>query len=290
MRALVPTVSFEFFPPQTEKGEEALWDKVVKLAACDPAFMTVTYGACGSTRDKTVDLAIRMRAKSGRPSAAHLTFIATPKNELRRIADKLWGEGVRHIVALRGDLPAGTAPVDPTAEHFAFTSDFVESLKSWHDFEISVGAYPEKHPAAPDLASDLEALRKKCGAGADRAITQFFFDNAVFYRFRDVAADAGIETPIVPGILPIVDYEKMLRFAQSCQASVPPSLAAQFERLKNDPEGTKMLAADLLVAQVTDLAAEGVPHLHFYTLNQSALALKAVQALNPALQEAALAV
>ncbi len=275
-----PTVSFEFFPPNSDKGEEAFWPRVEKLAACNPAFMTMTYGAGGSTRDRTVDMAIQMFQRTGIPSAAHLTCVATPKNELKRIVDKLWDNGIRHIVALRGDLPSGMLRPDPSdTDYFHYTSDFVEGLKSWHPFQISVGAYPEKHPDAPDLSADIEALKKKCAAGADRAITQFFFDNDVFYRFRDAVAAAGISVPVVPGILPVLDYEKMLRFARTCQATVPAEMAEAFGNVQSDSEAFKALARERLIRQVTDLAKNGAGHIHFYTLNHSSLPVAACAAL-----------
>ncbi len=276
----VPNVSFEFFPPNSDKGEGSFWPRVDRLAGYRPAFMTMTYGAGGSARDRTVDLAIQLYKRTGIPSAAHLTCIATPKKELHRIADKLWDNGIRHIVALRGDLSSGMLRPDLSDnDYFHYTSDFVQGLKAWHPFEISVGAYPEKHPDAPDLSADIEALRKKCEAGADRAITQFFFDNNLFYKFRDELVRAGIHTTLIPGILPIVDYDKMLRFARTCQATVPPGLMEKFEKVKDNPEAMKVLSADIVTAQVMDLASEDVRHLHFYTLNQSSLVIKACEAL-----------
>jgi methylenetetrahydrofolate reductase (NADPH) len=275
-----PTISFEFFPPKTEKAAETLWEAVPQLAAFDPLYMTVTYGAGGSTRDGTVDTITRMARETKIPMAAHLTFINTPKSQLREFTSALWAAGIKHIVALRGDMPQGLQwPLDPDQEYFQFTSDFVEGLKGWHDFEISVGCYPEKHPDAPDMKADIQALKLKCDAGADRAITQFFFDNEIFYRFRDECAKAGITTPIVPGLLPIYDFKSMTGFAARCQASVPDWLLAKFAGLEDKPEEALKVASDLLAQQSLDLAAAGVEHIHYYTMNKSPITLAAAKAL-----------
>ncbi|MCB1581040.1 MAG: methylenetetrahydrofolate reductase [NAD(P)H] [Rhodospirillales bacterium] len=275
-----PTISFEFFPPKTDKAADALWDAVADLAALGPKFMTVTYGAGGSTRDGTVDTIAKMKEDTGLPIGSHLTFINTPKDQLHEFTSALWAAGIRHIVALRGDMPDDLQwPLDTDAEYFQYTSDFVEGLKRWHDFEISVGCYPEKHPDAPDLSADIAALKLKCEAGADRAITQFFFDNDVYYTFRDACTKAGIQTPMVPGLLPIHDYKNMCSFAKRCQASVPGWLNEKFAGLENKPEEAQKIATDLLILQAEDLARNGVEHLHFYTLNKSAITAETCEAL-----------
>ena len=275
-----PSISFEFFPPKTEKAATALWEAVPELAALGPKFMTVTYGAGGSTRDGTVDTIVKMKEDTGLPIGSHLTFINTPKDQLHEFTSALWAAGIRHIVALRGDMPDDLQwPLDSDAEYFQYTSDFVEGLKNWHDFEISVGCYPEKHPDAPDMSADLAALKLKCDAGADRAITQFFFDNDVYYAFRDKCADAGINTPIVPGLLPIHDFKNMCGFAKRCQASVPPNLHAKFAGLEDAPEEAQKIATDLLIMQAEDLAENDAKHIHFYTLNKSAITFEVCEAL-----------
>jgi methylenetetrahydrofolate reductase (NADPH) len=275
-----PTISFEFFPPKTEKAAEILWDAVPKLAAHAPEFMTVTYGAGGSTRTGTVDTIARMSKDHGIPMAAHLTFINTPKDQLHEFTSALWAAGVKHLIALRGDMPPGLQwPLDPDKEYFQFTSDFVAGLKSWHDFEISVGCYPEKHPDAPSLDADIAALKLKCDAGADRAITQFFFDNSVYYEFREKCTQAGITTPIVPGLLPIYDFKSMTGFAKRCQASVPDWLMGKFEGLEDSPEDALKVATDLLIGQSLDLAENGAEHIHYYTMNKAPITIAAVQAL-----------
>lgn len=266
----MPTFSFEFFPAKTEKGAEALRQTSKDLAALGPKYMTVTYGAGGSTRDGTLSTIKAMQDDTGLPVAGHLTFINTTKQDLKALTDQWWDEGIHHIVALRGDMPDDLAwPLDDDGDYFQYTSEFVEALKSWHDFEISVGAYPEKHPDAPSLNDDIHALKLKCDAGADQAKTQFFFDNDCFYRFRDSCAAAGIKTPIQPGLLPIHDFEKMKSFAARCQASVPRWIEEKLERFTGQPEDIKATATDILQAQVDDLIKNDVPHIHFYTLNKT---------------------
>ncbi len=246
------------------------------LALLNPAFMTVTYGAGGSTRDGTVDTVRAVREKTGIKTAAHLTYINTPITELEDYVRTLWDSGIRHIVALRGDMPADLSwPLDPDADYYQFTSDFVAGLKRVRDFEISVGAYPEKHPDSPSLDADIVALKRKQEAGADRAITQFFFDNDVYFAFAETAQAQDVTIPIVPGLLPIADFEKMLRFADTCQAGVPDWLRDKFAAMP-DPDDRLKLAADILTEQVAALAAGGVPHIHFYTLNKAHLTAQAV--------------
>ena len=263
---LAPSISFEFFPPKSGKSAADLLETVGTLSAHNPKFMTVTFGAGGGSRDGTLATLKNLQRAAPVPFGSHLTYISLTKQELDHYTDLLWDQGVRHLVALRGDMPADLVwPLDPDAEYYQFTSDFVAALMKRHPFDISVGAYPEKHPDAPDMAADLEALKKKCDAGAARAITQFFFDNDVYYRFVDMAEKAGITTPIVPGLLPIHDFEKACSFAGRCAASVPDHLRMRFA----DPSHN--LAADILAAQVDDLISNGVPHIHFYTLNKSAI-------------------
>lgn len=265
-----PSFSFEFFPPKTDDGITPLMQAVSELAALKPAFMTMTYGAGGAGGTRTSELALRMQTETGIPSAAHITFITLDKKQLADFADDLWNSGVKRIIALRGDFPANwQAPDYAKGEHYRYTDEFVRGLKNQHDFDISVGAYPEKHPDAPDLSADIEALRKKCAAGATRAITQFFFDNTSYYRFLDLVEKAGIKTPIVPGLLPIQNFEKAKTFAERCGAHIPAWLAARFEGLSEEDAGK--VAEETLAAQVSDLAAQGVPHIHFYALNKAPL-------------------
>lgn len=273
-----PTISFEYFPPKTEKAAENLWSAMDDLSQLDPLYMTVTYGAGGSTQDGTFDTLKKAKERYGIPLASHLTFINKTKKEMYEIADKLWDLGIHHIIALRGDMPDDLKwPLDTDVNYFQYTSYFVEALLARHPFEISVGCYPEKHPDAECINSDIEALKLKCHAGASRAITQFFFDNDVFYEFREQCAKAGIKTPIIPGLLPIHDFKSMCGFAGKCQANVPDWLHGRFEDV-SDEDAVK-IAVDLLVGQSVDLAANGVDHIHYYTLNKSAITTQACEAL-----------
>ncbi len=274
-----PTFSFEFFPPKTPQSEADLSLTAAALAATGPRYMTVTYGAGGTTREGTLQTVTRLAQETRVPMAAHLTFCATPKADLDRYIDALWDAGIHHLVALRGDLPPGKSMADYTGDqYYHYTSDFVEALLKRHPFEISVGAYPEKHPDAPSLALDIEALRKKCNAGATRAITQFFFDNEIYYRFLDLTAKAGITTPIIPGLLPIADYARVVRFAGQCHATIPPAYQSAFAAAEGKPDEIQKLATELLARQVEDLVRHGVPHIHFYTLNRSEICLAACKA------------
>lgn len=271
-----PAISFEFFPPKTPQGEESLMEAVKALATLKPSFMTVTFGAGGSTRDGTLKTLEAMRRVTDIPLACHLTFISITKTELKAYLDTLWDMGVRHIVALRGDMPADLQwPLDPDLDYYQYTSDFIEGIKAHKPFEISVGAYPDKHPDAPDLAADIIALKKKCEAGADRAITQFFFDHDRYSHFLTEVEDQGIKTPIVPGILPIGNYESMLKFADRCGAYIPHAIRTRFEGA--DAADHPEIAADILRWQIEDLARRGAQHLHFYTLNKADMLIPALR-------------
>ncbi|MCK5285132.1 MAG: methylenetetrahydrofolate reductase [NAD(P)H] [Alphaproteobacteria bacterium] len=275
-----PTISFEFFPPKTEKSTEMLWKTVAELATLDPKFMTVTYGAGGSTRDGTVNTIEQIMEQTNIPTGSHLTFINTPKEELHSYIDELWNKNIHHIIALRGDMPDNLQwPLDSDGDYFQYTSDFVEGLKKWHAFEISVGCYPEKHPDAPSLEADIQALKLKCDAGADRALTQFFFENDKYYSFVDKCRVAGIDTPICPGLVPIHDFKSLVRFAKNCNANIPDWLHEKFDGLEDKPEEAMKIATDLLVEQTLDLAGNGVKHFHFYTLNKVNIIREACTAL-----------
>ncbi len=274
-----PTFSFEFFPPKTSKSRIELAPVARELATLNPSFMTVTYGAGGSSRDWTMETAAAMQEDIGIPVAAHLTCVNTFKGDMKDIADRLWGNDIRHIVALRGDVPHEDMPLDYNdKDYYHYANELVAGLKSWHDFEISVAAYPEKHPEASDLDTDIEHLKRKCDAGATRAITQFFFENETFYRFLDKTQAAGITIPIVPGVLPIPNFEKMLGFAAMCQAKVPHWLHEKFRELEDKPAENLKVAEDVLAAQCHDLADHGVEHLHFYTLNKTDITMQACKA------------
>ena len=265
------TVSFEFFPPNDAEMERTLWSSLERLAPLAPRFVSVTYGADGSTRERTHNVVTRILRETALTPAPHLTCVGAPRGEILDIAHGYWDAGVRHIVALRGDAPAGQVGYTPHPDGFAYAADLVKGLRAVGDFDISVAAYPEVHPEAPDAKFDLDNLRAKLDAGASRAITQFFFDTDAYLRFRDQCAAAGITAPIVPGILPITRFPQMLRFAKRCGASVPEWLAHRFDGLDDDPETRRMIAASFAIEQVRRLQEHGVQEFHFYTLNRAEL-------------------
>ena len=265
-------VSFEFFPPKTEKMVQTLWDCVKRLEPLCPSFVSVTYGAGGSTRERTHDTVVRIARETTLRPAAHLTCVGHHRGEVDDIARRYWDEGIRHIVALRGDAPEGAGAYRPTPGGYAYAADLVAGLKRVADFEISVAAYPETHPDAPDAAFDLDNLKRKVDAGATRAITQYFFDVDVYRRFIDRVHAAGITVPVLPGILPVTNFAQVQKFSAACGASVPAWMAKLFEGLDNDPETRLLVAATVAAEQCRALAADGVTDFHFYTLNRADLA------------------
>jgi methylenetetrahydrofolate reductase (NADPH) len=274
-----PRVSFEFFPPKTPALQESLWRSVDRLAPLAPAFVSVTYGAGGSTRERTHDTVVRLVRQWQLPTAAHLTCVGASRDEVDAVARHYWDAGVRHIVALRGDPPEQGTRFAPHPDGYQNAAELVAGLRRIADFEISVAAYPEKHPDSADEAADFDNLRRKLDAGADRAITQFFFEPEMFLRFRDKAAAAGIDAPLVPGILPVTNFGQVARFATTCGATVPDWLAAQFDGLEEDAETRALIAAAIAVEQCQKLAAAGVDQFHFYTLNRAQLAYAICHAL-----------
>jgi len=274
-----PRVSFEFFPPSTPKMEETLWNSIQRLAPLNPRFVSVTYGADGSTRDRTHRIVHRIIEETGLRAAPHLTCVGASKTEVQEIAQKYWDEGIRDIVALRGDPPEGVGTYVPHADGYEFGVDLVAGLREVADFEISVAAYPESHPEAPNPAFDLLNLQRKIDAGATRAITQFFFDTDRFLRFRDNCADLGITESIVPGILPINKFPQLLRFANMCGAKVPQWLHERFEGLDDDEETRRMISANITIEMVHKMQAEGINEFHFYTLNRAELTYAICHAL-----------
>ena len=274
-----PSVSFEFFPPHTAEMEATMWRSIERLAALEPSFVSVTYGADGSTRERTHDAVERITRETDMTAAPHLTCIGASRGEIDDIARGYWDMGIRHLVALRGDAPHGVEKYEPHPDGYAYASDLVEGLKKVADFEISVAAYPEVHPEAPNAAFDLDNLKRKLDAGATRAITQFFFETDVFLNFRDRCAAAGIDSPIVPGILPITRFPQLEKFAAACGASVPDWLREWFAGLEDDTQTRQMIAASIAISQVRRLQAEGIDEFHFYTLNRSDLAFAICHAL-----------
>jgi methylenetetrahydrofolate reductase (NADPH) len=284
-------VSFEFFPPNTAQMEQTLWSSIERLAPLKPRFVSVTYGADGSTRTRTHSIVTRVMKETSLTAAPHLTCIGASREEVLDIARGYWADGIRHIVALRGDPPQGAATYQPHPDGFAYASDLVAGLRSVADFEISVAAYPETHPEALNADADLNNLKAKLDAGASRAITQSFFDMEQFLRFRDRCAQAGITAPIVPGLLPIISLPQLLRFAARTAMSVPDWLRHRFDGLDDDADTRRMIAAAVAIEQVQQLAREGVEEFHFYTLNRAELTYAICHALGvrPQTQNAAVA-
>lgn len=266
------SVSFEFFPPASEKMEQTLWAAIEKLAPLAPNFVSVTYGAGGSTRERTHATIKRILKETSLTPAAHLTCVGATKAEVDAVVKEYWDEGVRHIVALRGDAPKGVDHYTPHPGGYQNAADLVEGIKKIGDFEISVACYPETHPDSPSLVADLENLKQKIDAGASRAITQFFFETDHYFRFLDHARSYGIDVPIVPGILPVTNVKQLKRFASICGMAVPAWLGDLFEGLDDHPETRNLVAATVAGEMVKRLNAGGVTDFHFYTLNRASLA------------------
>ncbi|HEY0767310.1 MAG TPA: methylenetetrahydrofolate reductase [Steroidobacteraceae bacterium] len=272
-------VSFEFFPPADAAMETTLWNSIERLAPLAPRFVSVTYGADGSTRDRTHNLVTRIQRDTALTGAPHLTCIGASRGEILDIARGYWEQGIRHLVALRGDLPQGPTPYRPHAEGFSYASELVAGLAAVAPFDISVAAYPEVHPEARSAAADLDNLKRKIDAGAKRAITQFFYDTGVFLRFRDRCVAAGMHAPLVPGILPITRFPQVLRFAKRCGASIPAWLHERFAGLDDDHDTRRMIAASVAIEQLEALTRHGVREFHFYTLNRAELTYAICHAL-----------
>jgi methylenetetrahydrofolate reductase (NADPH) len=265
-------VSFEFFPPRTEKMEERLWDSVQTLAPLAPRFVSVTYGAGGTTRERTHNTVVRIARETELTAAAHLTCVEASRGEVDEVARAYWDAGIRHVVALRGDPPTPGQPFSPHPQGYRNAAELVAGLKAVAPFEISVAAYPETHPNSATRAADLDNLKRKLDAGADRAITQFFFSPECFFRFRDEAAAAGIDAELVPGILPVSNVAQTRTFAAACGASIPAWMDALFEGLDNLPAARQLVAATVAAELCGQLYAGGVRQFHFYTLNRAELA------------------
>lgn len=263
-------VSFEFFPPKTEKMEEALWETVKTLEPFGPRFVSVTYGAGGSTRERTHATVARIQRDTSMGAAAHLTCVEASRDEIDAIADAYWQAGIRHIVALRGDAP-GTTGFVPHPQGYTNAADLVAGLKRLHPFEISVAAYPENHPDSRDSADDLDNLKRKLDAGATRGITQFFFEPETFFRFRDRLSAAGISAEMVPGIMPVTNFASIVRMSAMCGTAVPAWLGRLFDGLDDHPTSRQLIAATLAAELCRKLYAGGVRDLHFYTLNRAEL-------------------
>ncbi len=266
------SVSFEFFPPKTDEAETSLWKSLRRLETVKPQFVSVTYGAGGTTRDRTLGTVSRIVSETSLAPAAHLTCVGASKNEVNEVLREFWDAGVRRIVALRGDPPGGVGTrFQPHPEGYRNAADLVRGIRDVGDFQVAVSAYPEKHPESVSIEEDLAFLADKADHGATIAITQFFFHNAFYLRLRDRIAARGINIQLLPGILPITNFARVQEFAAKCGAHIPPHLIARFSGLDKDPETRNLVAAMVAAEQVEALKREGVEAFHFYTLNRSDL-------------------
>jgi methylenetetrahydrofolate reductase (NADPH) len=264
-------VSFEFFPPKTEKMEETLWESIQTLSPLGPRFVSVTYGAGGTTRERTHNTVARIARETAIPAAAHLTCVEATREEIDQVANEYWEAGVRHIVALRGDPPRAGEKYSTHPGGYENAADLVAGLRKLHPFEISVAAYPECHPDSPHAAADLDNLKAKIDAGANRAITQFFFEPETFFRFRDDAAKAGITAEIVPGIMPVMSFAAVTKMSAMCGTDVPKWMGKLFEGLDDHPAARQLVAATVAAELCRKLYAGGERAFHFYTLNRAEL-------------------
>ncbi len=272
-------VSFEFFPPKTDAGWNQLFEVIGELRPLHPSYVSVTYGAGGSTRAKTVDLVERIQTEQKIRAMAHLTCVGHTADEIGSILDDLWTKGIRNVLALRGDPPAGQSQFVATQGGFAFASDLVKFVRARHDFAIGVAGYPEGHPQCLNRTRDLEMLKLKIDNGGNFVVTQLFFDNAEFYRFRDAARAVGIKAPIVAGIMPISNVAQIKRFISMCGAKIPQKLLLKLESIESDAEAVQAYGIEYATQQCTDLIAHGVDGLHFYTLNKSKSTVQICKAL-----------
>jgi methylenetetrahydrofolate reductase (NADPH) len=276
----LPTISFEFFPPKNEAGWAQLYTAIGELHSLKPSYVSVTYGAGGSTRQKTVDLVSRIQNELKIRSMAHLTCVGHTADEIGGILDDLWNEGIRNVLALRGDPPSGQSQFVATPGGFANADALTEFIRSRHDFAIGVAGYPEGHPQCLNKTRDLEHLKSKIDKGGNFVVTQLFFDNADFYAFRDTARSMGIKVPIIAGIMPILNVGQIKRFISMCGSKIPHPLLTRLESLENDPEAVYAAGVEHAIHQCRDLLANGCEGIHFYTLNRSKATVQICKALN----------
>ena len=276
---VTPSVSFEFFPPNNIEMESTLWKTVKRLETLEPKFVSITYGADGSSQERTQSIVSKIINETQLTPAPHLTCINATRDEIDEIALTYWDMGIRHLVALRGDAPKGSKSYTKNPKGYAFASDLVTGLIKIANFDIYVAAYPEVHPEAKDALFDLDNLKRKLDAGATKAITQFFFDSDQYLRFRDRCGQAGIDSKIIPGILPIIRFEQMERFAKICGTKIPKKLRNQFENSDRDQENQRLISTSTAIEQVKYLESQGIEDFHFYTLNRSEIPFAACQAL-----------
>jgi methylenetetrahydrofolate reductase (NADPH) len=277
-----PTISFEFFPPKSDAGFAQLYQTVGELHGIKPSYVSVTYGAGGSTRQKTVGLVERIQSELNIRSMAHLTCVGHTSQEIGTILDDLWGSGIRNVLALRGDPPVGQTQFVATQGGFGYANELVEFVRGRHDFCIGVAGYPEGHPQCLNRTRDLEHLKRKVDNGANFIVTQLFFDNDEFYRFRDAARSMGIKTPIMAGIMPITNVAQIKRFVSMCGAKIPNPLLLKLEAVESDPDATYAAGVEYAIEQCQNLLSNHVEGLHFYTLNKSKATVQICKALNVA--------
>lgn len=274
-------LSVEFFPPKTDKGEDNLWNCINELKAMNPAYVSVTYGAGGTTQDRTRNIVIRIKEQTGLEPVAHLTCVGATQAQLNSLLEDYRTHGLDNILALRGDPPEGMDKFQATSGGFAYASDLVNFIHQRNHFSIACATYPEGHPESPNgVADDIQYLKLKQDNGADAAVTQYFFDNEAFFRFRDAADKAGITMPIVPGIMPITNFQQIVRFSSMCGATIPNSIHQQMEPLGDDLDAVKQLGIEMATRQCQELLEQGVPGLHFYTLNKSEATLAIAASLD----------
>ncbi|MDQ6981840.1 MAG: methylenetetrahydrofolate reductase [NAD(P)H] [Mariprofundus sp.] len=269
-RADKSLISCEFFPPKTDKGEENLWNCLNELRSIEPAYISVTYGAGGTTQDRTKGIVTRIKDETGLSPVAHLTCVGASKNELAELLADYQAAGIENILALRGDAPEAMDHFEAVAGGFSHATDLIAFLRTQGDFSIACATYPEGHPESKGgVADDIRYLKMKQDNGADAAVTQYFFDNDTFFRFRDASEKAGVTIPIIPGIMPIGNFDQIVRFSSMCGASIPSWLHGQMEPVKGDLDAVKALGIKLATKQCRELLQAGVPGIHFYTLNKS---------------------
>ncbi len=275
-----PLISCEFFPPKTDKGEENLWRCLDELRSIDPAYISVTYGAGGSTQNRTKGIVTRIKAETGLSPVAHLTCVGASKDELAELLADYQAAGIENILALRGDAPEGMDHFEAAAGGFSYATDLIAFLRTQGDFSIACATYPEGHPESKGgVADDIRYLKMKQDNGADCAVTQYFFDNDAFFRFRDDATKAGVTIPIIPGIMPVTNFDQIVRFSAMCGATVPDWLHAEMNPIREDLEAVMARGIELAAKQCRELLESGAPGLHFYTLNKSAATIAIAQQL-----------
>jgi methylenetetrahydrofolate reductase (NADPH) len=274
-----PSFSFEFFPPKNSEGFEQLFTTIGQLKSCQPSYVSVTFGAGGSTRSQTIDLVGRIKNEIGLESMAHLTCVGSSKEELRSILDTLQEKGIHNILALRGDPPQGQEKFVKAENGFAYANELVEFIRKHYNFCVGVAGYPEGHVECPDKDIDLENLKKKVDAGADFIVTQLFFDNRFYFDFVERARNIGIEIPIIPGIMPVLNVKQTQRFTKMCGSTIPEKLMNQLESFQDEPETVRKIGIEHAIVQCELLLQEEAPGIHFYTLNRSNATLKILESL-----------